>query len=47
MAQDLIAHTLDKMLKSLPVAQCAVVERRADELIGDGLSLRDPRKTPI
>lgn len=39
-----MGRTLDEMLKSLPEAKRAAVQRRADELIAEELSLRDLRK---
>jgi predicted DNA-binding protein YlxM (UPF0122 family) len=39
-----MGRTLDEMLQSLAPAQRATVERRAEELIAEELSLRDLRK---
>jgi predicted transcriptional regulator len=39
-----MGRTLDEMLKTLPEAKRAAVQRRADELIAEELSLRDLRK---
>lgn len=39
-----MGRTLEEMLKTLPAAQRAAVQRRAEELIAEELSLRDLRK---
>jgi len=39
-----MGRTLDEMLKTLPEAKRTAVQRRADELIAEELSLRDLRK---
>jgi DNA-binding XRE family transcriptional regulator len=39
-----MGRTLEEMLKTLPAAQRAAVERRSQELIAEELSLRDLRK---
>lgn len=39
-----MGRTLDEMLKALPEAKRAAVQRRADDLIAEELSLRDLRK---
>jgi hypothetical protein len=39
-----MGRTLDEMLQTLPEAKRAAVQRRADELIAEELSLRDLRR---
>jgi DNA-binding transcriptional regulator YiaG len=42
--EEMMGRTLDEMLQSLTPGQRAAVERRAEELIAEELSLRDLRK---